>query len=77
MLEYINYEEVFEELPGGQAKLARKTLTAHEKIGKVDYMIHFNRTETFKLFDDILPRFGKVIYENNYGRIIKFDKKGN
>ena len=53
-----------------------------ERAGKVDYMIYFNRSVLYKMLEEyaenedtaIYENGGTVIYENEAGRIVKFDK---
>ena len=74
LLRYVNYEEFFKTVTYGQFRLAIKAQTAHEKIGKVDYMIYFNRSYYFNQAKDKVFEDGEIIFENEAGGIIKYNK---
>ena len=74
LLRYANYDELFKTYTYGQTRLELKAITAHEKIGKVDYMIYFNRSYYFKKAKDMIFDNGEIVYENEAGGIIKYNK---
>ena len=55
----------------GQSKLLYKLITLQNKIGKVDYMVYFNKTDTFNKLKDKLFENAVIIYENEAGGILK------
>ena len=68
------YEDFFEDVTYGQFRLAIKAQTAHEKIGKVDYMIYFNKSYYFNQAKDKVFEDGEIIFKNDAGGIIKYNK---
>jgi len=74
LLRYVNSEDFFKDVTYGQYRLAIKAVKAHEKIGKVDYMIYFNKSYYFKQAKDKVFENGKIIFENEAGGIIKYNK---
>ena len=79
LLGYVNYDDfLVDPRYGGQDRLTLKAINAHEKIGKVDYMVYFNKSNFYKEVEDIIFENGEVIYENDAGGIIKYNiEKGN
>lgn len=79
LLGYVNYDDfLVDPQYGGQDRLTLKAINAHEKIGKVDYMVYFNKSDFYKEVEDIIFENGEVIYENDAGGIIKYNiEKGN
>ncbi len=76
LLRYVNAEYYFEYPQySGQQKLTIKATKAHEKIGKVDYMIYFKSSKYYDMNKVALFDQGEVIYENEAGGIVKFDKE--
>ena len=74
ILRYVNYEDFFEDVTYGQFRLAIKAQTAHEKIGKVDYMIYFNKSYYFNQARDKVFENGEIVFQNEAGGIIKYNK---
>lgn len=74
LLKYINYDTLFEKYTYGQTRFEVKAQTAFQKIGKVDYMIYFNASKYYNKYKDIVFENSKIIYENEAGGIIKYNK---
>lgn len=75
LLRYINEEDFTKNKSiDGQTKLTLKAMKAYQKIGKVDYMIYLNRSYYFNLSKDKIIGSGELIYENDAGGIIKYNK---
>ena len=74
LLRYVNYEDFFEDVGYGQYRMAIKAVTAHKKIGKVDYIIYFNKSYYFNEAKNEVFNGGKIIFENEAGGIIKYNK---
>lgn len=72
LLKYVNYDELFDVCFHGQTRLAIKAMTAHEKIGKVDYMVYFNKSYYFNQAKDKVFENGEIIFENEAGGIIEY-----
>ena len=51
-----------------------KGTLAYTKVGIVDYMIYFNRSDYYEEAKDILFENGEIIYQNEMGGIIKYNK---
>lgn len=74
MTGYVNYDTVLDDPQyGGQDRLTLKTMYAHQKIGKVDYMVYFNRSIFYDEAKYKLFKSGDIIYENAAGGIIKYE----
>lgn len=74
MTGYVNYDTFLDDPQyGGQDRLTLKTMYAHQKIGKVDYMVYFNRSIFYDEAKDKLFKSGEIIYENAAGGIIKYE----
>lgn len=75
MLDYINYDTFFEEPSySGQDKLTLKAMYAYQKIGRVDYIVYFNRSFYYNELDE--KKFlesGQIVFENEAGGIIKYE----
>jgi hypothetical protein len=56
---------------GGQGRLFIKYIESPKKIGKVDYMIYFKKSEFYEQNKEILFENVDVIYENEAGGIVK------
>lgn len=74
LLGYVNYDDFLDDPQyGGQDRLTLKAMNAYKKIGKVNYMVYFNRSNFYKEVEDIIFKNGEVIYENDAGGIIKYN----
>ncbi len=75
MLDYINYDTFFEEPSySGQDKLTLKAMYAYQKIGRVDYIVYFNRSFYYNELDE--KKFlesGQIVFENEAGGIIRYE----
>lgn len=78
LLYYINYEEWLDVYNlthnPPEFKFNAKFLTSFQKVGKVDYMVYFKKCNMYNLKKDILFEDGEIIFENEGGGIIKYDK---
>ena len=74
LLKYVNYDEMLDETADGQSRLDLKRVTTLTNIGKIDYIIYFKRCEYYKLVSPILFDNGEIIYENEAGGIVKYNK---
>lgn len=78
LLHYINYEDwldvynVTHNPP--EYKFNAKLLSAVQKVGEVDYMVYFKKCNIYNMKKDILFEGGEIIFENEAGGIIKYDK---
>lgn len=55
----------------GQDILTSKMLTAKEDMENADYIIYFNRTKYYKYLEKKIHSLGDIIFENEYGGIVK------
>lgn len=55
----------------GQSGLTKKMLQLRKGIKDADYIIYFNRTNRYKILKDEINELGNVIFENEYGGIVK------
>ena len=74
LLRYVNYDELFETYTYGQTRLALKAMMVYQKIGKVDYIIYFNKSYYYNLLRDRVFENGEIIFRNEAGGIIKYNK---
>jgi len=74
LLRYVNYEPVLNKASYGQYKLNLKSYYLENKINKVDYMIYFKRSDKYHELRDKLFINSEIIYENNAGGILKYNK---
>ena len=75
LLRYVNHDKILENKDyDGQTRLTLKAEKAYQKIGKVDYMIYFNRSSYYKESEDKILNNGEIIFENDLGGIIKYNK---
>lgn len=74
LLRYVNYEPVLNKVSYGQFKLNLKSYYLENKINKVDYMIYFKRSDKYLELQDKLFINSEIIYENNAGGILKYNK---
>lgn len=73
LLRYINDEPTTEKYYG-QYKMNWKSYLLKDKIGKVDYIIYFNRSKSYGLLEDKLFENAEIIYENEAGGVLKYLK---
>ncbi len=74
MLKYINDDEFLHDPEyNGQNRLTLKSMTAYEKIGKVDYMVYFKESYYYPYVEYRIFENGEVIFENKAGGIIKYN----
>lgn len=73
LLRYINDEPTTEKYYG-QYKMNWKSYLLKDKIGKVDYIIYFNRSKVYSLLADKLFENAEIIYENEAGGVLKYLK---
>lgn len=70
---YINNKD--DELTGkGQDGLTTKMLNTKYDIENADYIIYFNRTARYRRLKDRIHELGNIVYENEYGGIVKCNK---
>jgi len=74
LLRYVNHEEAMDAQGYGQFKLNIKTSLLSKNINKVDYIIYFNRSEFYKRLEDRLFDNSEIIYENDFGGILKYNE---
>ena len=74
ILRYVNPEEGFNKISKGQNRLNLKIYLLEGKINKVDYMIYFKKSDTYKKLEDKLFENSQIIYENESGGILKYNK---
>lgn len=75
LLRYVSYEDILDDpIYSGQQRLTLKSRRAERKIGEVDYMVYFKRSTYFMPNEKKLFEAGTIIYENEAGGIVKFDK---
>lgn len=77
LLRYVNYDyntNKYDIPLDGQNKLNMKCVETIENIGKIDYIIYFTKTEYYQRLNPILFENGEIIYENEAGGIVKYDK---
>ncbi len=55
----------------GQNGLTKKMLKVKQDIFDADYIIYFNRTARYKSLKDKIMQMGDIVFENEYGGIIK------
>ena len=72
LLRYINKEDFYKY--GGQNSLTLKWSKLEEKINNVDYIVYFKNTERYEELRDKLFENAKIIYENDAGGILKYNK---
>ncbi len=58
----------------GQLLLEMKMMLIHREIGKVDYLIYFNRGEYYKKLEKLLVQNTEVVFENEAGGVLKYIK---
>lgn len=58
----------------GQNGLTYKMLRTKYDIAEADYIIYFNRTSRYKLLQEEIHKLGDIIFENEYGGIVKCTK---
>lgn len=51
-----------------------KYLKSPEKIGKVDYIIYFKKAEFYERTKETLFENAEIIYENEAGGIVKYNR---
>lgn len=67
---YVNNKD--EKITGkGQNGLTYKMLRTKYDIEEADYIIYFNRTSRYKLLKEKIHELGDIIFENEYGGIVK------
>lgn len=74
LLNYINKEDKFIGKAGGQRELTTKWVYLENKIKKVDYIVYFNKSERYKKMENKLFEDSEIIYENESGGILKYNK---
>lgn len=78
LLHYMNYEEWLDVYNvthnPTEFKFNAKYLTSYQKAGKVDYIVYFKKCEMYGLKKDVIFEGGEIIFENEAGGIIKYDK---
>ncbi len=55
----------------GQNGITLKMLNAKNDIEAADYIIYFNRTDYYKVLQQRIHELGDIIFENNFGGIVK------
>jgi len=75
LLRYVNYEPILDTVTAGQRKLNLKSYYLYNKINRVDYMIYFNRSYRYNQLKDRLFKNAEIIYENEAGGILKYNRK--
>ncbi len=76
LLEYTKHDEMIEEDAlkyGGQYVLYKKYIDAIGKIGKSNYIIYFKKNKFYDKMEFILFNNAEIIYQNNYGGILKYN----
>ncbi len=75
LFRYINYEDWFENKElNPEKKIITKLYKAIDKVDKVDYMIFFKKNDEYQEMGQKLLGNGKIIFENDSGGIIKYEK---
>ncbi len=65
-----NKDKIYNGL-SGQDTLTKKTLTVKENMENADYIVYFNRSRLYKNLEKRIHQLGDIIFENEYGGIIK------
>lgn len=73
LLRYFNHED-FTYKYSGQQRLNAKLYKLKDNINNVDYVIYFNKSKEYNKYKDRLFNNSKIIYENEAGGIIKYEK---
>ena len=73
ILEHLNKEDAQIKY-NGQKKLAYKFQMLEESIQEVDYVIYFNKSKKYKQLEDKLFIDAEIIYENDAGGILKYNR---
>lgn len=77
LLGYTNENTEIEKEYSGQIELEKKWVDLRNKtysIRDLDYVIYFNKTDLYKFLEDKLFKNGEIVYENESGGIIKYNK---
>ncbi len=61
-------------ITSGQDKLTLKMLRTKYDIYEADYIIYFNRTSRYQKYKEKIHELGEIIFENEYGGIVKCTK---
>lgn len=72
MMNYLNQKNI-----GGQKLLEVKWTNLNEKIkndNELDYVIYLNKSTTYKKLKNILFKDSEIIYENESGGILKYNR---
>lgn len=72
LLRYVNKEPSFEGKVWGERYLVGKVFLLEENINKADYIIYFKNSYIFKHFENKLSGNAEIIYENEFGGILKY-----
>ena len=74
LLDYIYKEGKFVGKSGGQGELTTKWAYLEKKVKNIDYMVYFKKTQRYKKMEDILFDNAEIIYENEAGGILKYNR---